>query len=89
MTNATLKVYVRAATLGFVSGLRSMTPFALLSRLKKANDPSPAGPLDMFLTLPTVRLLTGLLASGELIGDKLPFTPSRLSTGPLLARWQA
>jgi uncharacterized membrane protein len=35
---------------------------------------------------PWVAYLFSLLALGELVGDKLPFTPSRLSAGPLGGR---
>ena len=38
------------------------------------------------LASPTAQLLLGLAALGELIGDKLPSTPSRMETGPLMAR---
>jgi uncharacterized membrane protein len=35
---------------------------------------------------PVVAYLFTLLAAGELVADKLPFTPSRLSAGPLAGR---
>ncbi len=63
----------RASWLGFVTGLRSMTPAALLAWTSEA--PSPA-----------LKALTGFLAVGEIIGDKLPMTPSRLSGGSLVGR---
>jgi len=63
----------RATQLGFVAGLRSMMPAALLVRTSE--QPSPA-----------LQGLTDFLAAGELIGDKLPMTPSRLSSGPLIGR---
>ncbi len=81
-------VYVRSATLGFVGGLRSMTPFAVLSLLRHGNDEDPASsssPLQ-YLDTPVARIITGILAAGEIVGDKLPFTPSRLSPGPLAGR---
>jgi uncharacterized membrane protein len=79
-------VYVRAATLGFVTGLRSMTSFALLSWLQGDNDSKSKDPVEAFLDYPAVRLITALLALGELVGDKLPIIPSRLSPGPLFGR---
>jgi len=79
-------VYVRAATLGFVTGLRSMTSFALLSWLQADDNSASQGSLETFLDYPAVRIITGLLALGELVGDKLPTTPSRLSPGPLIVR---
>lgn len=78
-------VYVRAAALGFVGGLRSMTPFALLD-WTKGHNPEPRNTFEQVLDSPLTRIVTSLLASGELVGDKLPQTPSRLSPGPLIAR---
>jgi uncharacterized membrane protein len=80
-------VYVRSAALGFVGGLRSITPFAVLSLLRRGNDNSgsPSDPLQ-YLSTPVARIITSVLAVGELVGDKLPFTPSRLSPGSLAGR---
>jgi uncharacterized membrane protein len=78
--------YARAAALGFVGGLRSMTPLALLSQLRsKGEAPSPSN-LVGYLKSPAARIITGLLAAGELVGDKLPTTPSRLAPAPLGGR---
>lgn len=63
----------RASWLGFVTGLRSMTPTALL--VWTSDEPSSV-----------LKGLTGFLAIGEIIGDKLPMTPSRLSGRPLMGR---
>ncbi len=85
---ASTGVYVRSAALGFVGGLRSITPFAALSLLRHGNAEdaaSPASPLQ-YLDTPAARIITSVLALGELVGDKLPFTPSRLSPGPLAGR---
>jgi uncharacterized membrane protein len=62
-----------ASWLGIVAGLRSLTPFAALTW----TDHNAA---------PWLRTLTAFLAVGELVGDKLPFTPSRLKGGALIAR---
>ncbi|HET9094048.1 MAG TPA: hypothetical protein VFN36_03085 [Solirubrobacteraceae bacterium] len=65
---------VAAALLGTAAGLRTFTPMALLAaRGRLGTDP---------------RLLraVGLAAAGELIGDKLPFVPSRTKPLPLLGR---
>jgi uncharacterized membrane protein len=66
----------RIALLGIVTGLRSMLPLALLAWL------APFG----WLASIWVRIVLGLAAVGELISDKLPKTPSRLSPGPLVGR---
>ncbi len=83
--------YLRAATLGFVTGLRSMMPFALLSAAAQRQG-SPAGfaagqpaPLSILRSRGAL-VVTGLAAAGELVGDKLPFVPSRTQPGPLGGR---
>ncbi len=83
--------YARAATLGFVAGLRSMMPFALLSAAAQRQG-SPAGfaagqpaPLSLLRSRGAL-VVTGLAAVGELVGDKLPFVPSRTQPGPLGGR---
>ncbi len=78
--------YVRSAALGFVSGLRSMTPLALLSLLRTSSEDASPSNLIRYLNSPVARVITGLLAAGELVGDKLPATPSRLAPGPLAGR---
>ncbi|GAC1374739.1 MAG: membrane protein [Ktedonobacteraceae bacterium] len=65
--------YRRATWLGFATGLRSMTPNALLAWTSE--QPSPL-----------LRGITAFLAVGESIGDKLPLTPSRLNSGPFFGR---
>lgn len=78
--------YPRAAALGFVSGLRSQTPLFLLSLLRaRGEDASPSN-LIGYLNSPAARIITGLLAAGELVGDKLPTAPSRLAPRLLAGR---
>jgi len=77
-------VYARAATLGFATGLRSLTPFALVSWLQGDNKSKDS--VETFFDYPAVRIITALLALGELVGDKLPNTPSRLKPGSLIVR---
>ncbi|GCE11540.1 hypothetical protein KTT_13990 [Tengunoibacter tsumagoiensis] len=71
---AGLDVYRKASLLGLTTGLRSMLPLALLARSEEK------------LPNPRLKTLTMVLAIGEVIGDKLPTTPSRLKTGPLVGR---
>jgi uncharacterized membrane protein len=77
----------RAAGLGAVAGLRSMAAPAALSRAAQRGDVDRLqdSPLAALGSSKISTLLT-LLEVGELIGDKLPMTPSRTSTPPLLAR---
>lgn len=72
--------------LGGLTGLRTMTPIAVLCWF------SWVGHLDVYGTWAaftnsgiSVSVFT-ILAIGELIGDKLPMTPARISPFPLIAR---
>jgi uncharacterized membrane protein len=67
------ELYRRAAQLGIVAGFRSSLPFAALAWTSK-NSPS------------WLKAATGLAYIGEVIADKLPATPSRLSPGPFVGR---
>lgn len=73
-----LEIYRRVVLLGVAAGLRSMTPLALLARTNREMPQIKEGISST--------LVTDLLALGELIGDKLPVTPSRLSKGPFIGR---
>lgn len=77
----------RASLLGLATGLRSQLPLALLA-VAANNDQfaqKPEGPLRLFHSRNALIGLS-LSAIGELIGDKLPMTPSRLAAGPLGGR---
>lgn len=75
-----------ALGLGIVAGLRSMTPVAVvawaarLGHLELAQ--SPLG----WLGSAVAAWLFAAAALGELVSDKLPFTPNRTSLGPFVAR---
>lgn len=72
--------------LGFTNGLRTLTPVAVLcwgAHLKWF--PFAHTPFA-FLAHPVSLIVFTLLAIGELIGDKLPKTPSRVSAFPLIGR---
>jgi uncharacterized membrane protein len=72
--------------LGGLTGLRTMTPMAVLCWFAYAHDL----PVHRTWAFWTTRLVTAVvftvLAVGELIGDKLPQTPNRTAPFPLLAR---
>jgi uncharacterized membrane protein len=78
---------LRAAGLGAIAGLRSMAAPAALSRAAAAGR---IGSLrdTRFAVLGSskVSALLTLFEVGELVGDKLPMTPSRTSPPPLLGR---
>ncbi len=72
--------------LGFVNGLRTMTPVAVLCWGAHFGWFSFAHTPFAFLGNIVSLVLFTLLALGELIGDKLPKTPSRVTAFPLMAR---
>lgn len=75
--------YAGAALLGVVTGLRSQLPFALIAWV---DGDSAANPLPWPLRGVVGRGGALLAAAGELIGDKLPQTPSRMDPAPLGGR---
>ncbi len=82
-----LRIVARAIGLGGVAGLRSMLAPALLSsKLAHKHADSAAGKIAVALAEPKVALTLKALSAGELIGDKLPKTPSRIAPLPLAAR---
>jgi uncharacterized membrane protein len=83
--NENMQPYVRSAMIGFVAGLRSIMPLALLA-WEKGNQPGNAGTLSHLLDIPVVKVATGLASIGEVIADKTPLIPSRLSEGSFMAR---
>lgn len=81
MTGDRKDTLTRAATLGVVAGLRSQLPLALLSLSARRYGTGPA-----VLRSPAVMTLLVGCAAGEIVVDKLPFTPSRLLPGSLAVR---
>lgn len=77
----------RAAAIGFVGGLRSQMPLALLAIAARRRDGSPdASGLAGLLGKPAVAAGLCLAAAGEVLVDKLPFVPSRLEPRSLVGR---
>ena len=75
-----------AAGMGAAAGLRSLTPPAVLTWAATQKmiplGESPVG--ELVLAKASKKIME--LALGELLADKLPFTPDRISPGPLTAR---
>jgi len=71
-----VQVYVGAAVIGAVAGMRSMTAPALVSRLARSGL-SLESMQSSLLDRPPVARTVLLFAAGELIADKLPFMPKR------------
>ncbi len=75
-----------AFLLGVIAGLRSMTPPAIVAWAARLGWLHLDGtPLAWLARSGTTYVLTVLML-GELVGDKLPKTPSRTAVGPFLAR---
>jgi len=74
-----------AFVLGMIAGLRSLTAPAVLSWAMRFRPELQASPVA-FMTQPHTAYAFTALAAIELVTDKLPFTPSRLTAVPLAAR---
>lgn len=72
--------------LGFCTGLRTMTPIALICWYAYLTYLPVHGTWAFWAASPVAVGIFTLLAIGEYIGDKLPHTPSRISPFPLIAR---
>lgn len=76
----------RALGLGAISGLRSLSGPAFVSRAASRGDLDLDGTIFAFLGSPRLSKALVLMELGELVGDKLPAAPSRTSPPPLLGR---
>jgi uncharacterized membrane protein len=72
----------RALGLGAISGLRSLSGPAFVSRAASRGDLDLDRTVFAFLGSPRVSKTLVLMELGELVGDKLPVTPSRTSHLP-------
>ena len=80
-------VFSLAFLIGCVCGLRSMTGPALVCWGAHLGWLQLDGSRLGFLHNPVSLAVFTLLAIGELIADKLPFIPSRVTPGPLVVRF--
>lgn len=77
----------RSIVAGVATGLRSQSTFPVLARAaREGRFAVKAAPPIGWLRSPLVGRLTTLAAAGELVVDKLPFTPSRIDPQPLAGR---
>jgi uncharacterized membrane protein len=76
----------RALALGAISGLRSASGPAFVGRAASRGDVDLDGTLLAFFGSPRLSKVLTLSQLGEVIGDKLPTTPSRTAWPPLLGR---
>ena len=72
--------------LGFLTGARSMTPIALVCFFAYRKHLWLHDTWAAWAYHPASVIVFGLLAVGELVGDKLPHTPNRTQVFPLVAR---
>ena len=72
--------------LGFATGLRTMTPIAVLCWYAWMHAYEVQGTWAFWTAKFVTVIVFTVLAAGELIGDKLPRTPNRIAPGPLVAR---
>jgi uncharacterized membrane protein len=79
-------VLALSVAIGALAGLRTFTPPAMLSRKYRRRCLAPRKDVLTLLAVSKVASSLTKMAAGELLADKLPFTPSRLTAGPLAAR---
>jgi uncharacterized membrane protein len=75
-----------SAVIGALAGLRAFTPPAILSQAARHNLIGLRRSRLRLLRSPVAANILTSLAIGELVGDKLPFTPSRLAIPSLPVR---
>ena len=86
MAYAMLAWLIAIPVLGAMTGLRSMTPIAVLCWFAYRGHLPLAGTWGQWAGRPVSVIVFAVLAVGELIGDKLPMTPNRTAVFPLVAR---
>jgi uncharacterized membrane protein len=76
-----------AAGLGLISGLRTFQGLAWVAREVSRNGTSPDAPAaERWLSSPLVAAGLGMVASGEVLIDKVPGIPDRVRPGSLFGR---
>jgi uncharacterized membrane protein len=86
MTFAVLSWLVALPLLGVLTGLRTMTPIAVLCWFAWRGNLPLDGTWAAWTTHLVTPIVFTVLAAAEVIGDKLPRTPNRTAFGPLAAR---
>ena len=81
-----MRILLFAFLIGVVSGLRSMAAPAAVSWAVQLGYLSVGDTWLAFLGFRWTRWILSIAALGELIGDKLPSTPSRKALVPFVAR---
>lgn len=86
MAMAVMSWIVAIPLLGAATGMRSLTPMAVLCWFAYLGYLPVDGTWAFWVAKLVTVIVFTVLALGELVADKLPRTPDRTSTGPLLAR---
>lgn len=86
MAMAMLTWLVAVPLLGVVTGMRSMTAMAVLCWFAYKGDLSLDDTWAAWAGKLVTAIIFTVLATGELVADKLPKTPNRTAPFPLLAR---
>ncbi|CAN5200889.1 MAG: DUF4126 family protein [Rubrobacter sp.] len=81
-----MSAYRRTLSLGAISGLRSMSGPAFVSLAARNGNLDLEGTPLAFLGSSRLSKVIVVMELGELVGDKLPKTPSRSALPPLLGR---
>lgn len=76
-----------AAAFGTLTGMRSMSgPTLLAARCQVAGEQPGAGPAERWLAHPGAALALGVLALGEMVADKTPWIPPRITPPSVAGR---
>jgi uncharacterized membrane protein len=79
-------VFMLAIGIGIVAGLRSLTAPAVVAWAAHLGWLNLQGSPFAFMGSTTAVVIFSMLATGELVADKLPKIPKRTEVAPLLAR---
>ncbi len=86
MAMAVMSWLIAIPLLGMCTGLRTMTPIALVCWYAHLGYLPVGGTWAFWVASAIAVGVFTLFAAGEYVGDKLPKTPSRISAFPLVAR---
>jgi uncharacterized membrane protein len=86
MALAMMSWLIAIPLLGLATGMRTMTPMAVLCWFAYSGYLPVAGTWASWTAKLVTALIFTVLALAELVVDKLPRTPNRTSPGPLVAR---
>lgn len=81
-----MKTVLKSGVLGFVAGLRTMTPIAAVAWAANQRKVDLQDTHFAWLGGAVSQYISAAMAAGELVADKLPMTPSRRLPGPFTAR---